>query len=75
MRCLSSRGWACGDPTVSNMVLLIDLDPQASLTCSLVRPDQWHEELAAAKTIRRWYHSLPFGGAPNLSSLSSLPRR
>ena len=36
-------------------VLLIDLDPQASLTFSLMSVDVWEERHAASTTIRNWY--------------------
>lgn len=43
---LASRGYR---------VLLIDLDPQASLTFSFVTIDQWNSELATDRTIKRWF--------------------
>ncbi len=36
-------------------VLLIDLDPQASLTFSFLNVDKWQQEYAAQKTIKNWY--------------------
>ena len=36
-------------------VLLIDLDPQASLTFSFLNVDFWQRNYAARKTIRNWY--------------------
>ena len=36
-------------------VLMIDLDPQASLTFSFVKPDDWKADLAANKTIKNWF--------------------
>ena len=36
-------------------ILLIDLDPQASLTFSLLSVDVWEEHYAANTTIRNWY--------------------
>ncbi len=36
-------------------VLLIDLDPQASLTFSLIGVEIWEERYAANQTIRNWY--------------------
>ena len=36
-------------------VLLIDLDPQASLTFSLFSVDLWQKSYAEHKTIRNWY--------------------
>lgn len=38
-------------------VLLLDLDPQASLTFSFVKPDYWANNLAKSGTIRKWYDS------------------
>lgn len=39
-------------------VLLIDLDPQTSLTFSFYDPDDWRERLRDARTVKRWYDSL-----------------
>ncbi|GAA5188239.1 AAA family ATPase [Rugosimonospora acidiphila] len=39
-------------------VLLIDLDPQASLTFSFYRPRYWEEELADGRTILQWFGSV-----------------
>jgi chromosome partitioning protein len=36
-------------------VLMIDLDPQASLTFSFVTPDYWKDELANERTIKSWF--------------------
>ena len=36
-------------------VLLIDLDPQASLTFSFIAPDRWDAEFAASRTIKAWF--------------------
>ena len=36
-------------------VLLIDLDPQASLTFSFLSVDTWAQDYAENKTIRNWY--------------------
>ena len=36
-------------------ILLIDLDPQASLTFSLMDVDVWEQRYAANTTIRNWY--------------------
>lgn len=38
-------------------VLLLDLDPQASLTFSFIPPEYWQEHLAKESTIKRWYDS------------------
>ena len=34
-------------------VLLIDLDPQASLTFSFIQPDDWESVLSESRTIKR----------------------
>ena len=34
-------------------VLLIDLDPQASLTFSFIRPEQWLDDFAETRTIKQ----------------------
>ena len=36
-------------------ILMIDLDPQASLTFSFVTPDFWKDNLADNKTIKNWF--------------------
>jgi chromosome partitioning protein len=38
-------------------VLLIDMDPQASLTFSFVKPEEWQEQLADNLTIKNWFDS------------------
>ncbi|WP_084265828.1 ParA family protein [Actinomadura macra] len=49
-------------------VLLLDLDPQASLTFSFVQPELWQRRLAPSKTIKKWYDS--FGGHESLDLAS-----
>jgi chromosome partitioning protein len=44
-------------------VLLIDLDPQASLTFSFYRAPDWERELADERTILQWFGSV-LGGRP-----------
>ncbi|WP_431930710.1 ParA family protein [Micromonospora sp. RP3T] len=39
-------------------VLLIDLDPQASLTFSFYPADEWEKDLAYEKTILQWFGSV-----------------
>lgn len=47
-------------------VLLIDLDPQASLTFSFITPEEWKDDYASSQTIKNWFTitssapSLPF---------------
>ncbi|MGE8534831.1 MAG: ParA family protein [Chryseobacterium sp.] len=36
-------------------VLMIDLDPQTSLTFSFIKPDQWSKDFAADVTIKNWF--------------------
>ncbi|HZO66593.1 MAG TPA: ParA family protein [Kribbellaceae bacterium] len=45
-------------------VLLIDLDPQSSLTFSFFDPDYWKDELRDKYTIKRWFDGLVGGGTP-----------
>lgn len=44
-------------------VLLVDLDPQASLTFSFYRPRYWENELADNSTILQWFGSVLGGGS------------
>ncbi|MBX6750085.1 MAG: AAA family ATPase [Micromonosporaceae bacterium] len=39
-------------------ILLIDLDPQASLTFSFYEPEVWEKSLAYERTIQQWFGSL-----------------
>ncbi len=59
--------------TRGQRVLLIDLDPQASLTFSLYSPTDWDEQLAANRTIKRWYETAGTGAAVRLADLLSTP--
>lgn len=36
-------------------ILAIDLDPQASLTFSFFKVDEWRRNYEASKTIKNWY--------------------
>ncbi len=54
-------------------VLLLDLDAQASLTFSFVRPDYWHDHLAESKTIKAWFDSFSSGSPISLDSLILQP--
>lgn len=56
-------------------VLLMDLDAQASLTFSLVRPDYWKGHLADGGTILEWYESFQTSRRVNLSSVVMTPKR
>jgi chromosome partitioning protein len=50
-------------------VLLIDLDPQASLTFSFVRPEDWEAKLADSRTIKRWFDTVAEGDEVDMNSL------
>ena len=54
-------------------ILLLDLDPQASLTFSLVKPDYWSRNLAKDGTIKRWYDSFSGQRALDLASIIISP--
>lgn len=57
-------------------VLLLDLDPQASLTFSFVKPDYWNDHLAADRTIKAWYDETQAGGhSVELASLIISPQQ
>ncbi len=43
-------------------VLLIDMDPQASLSFSFFRVDEWEEQLASEQTMLQWFQSYLRGG-------------
>jgi chromosome partitioning protein len=50
-------------------VLLIDLDPQASLTFSFIRPEDWETNLADERTIKRWFDTVGEGDEINMNDL------
>ncbi|MBB5871896.1 chromosome partitioning protein [Allocatelliglobosispora scoriae] len=57
-------------------VLLIDLDPQASLTFSFFTPEYWTKSLADKKTIKQWFDSYDTGPSPlTLNTLIAEPAR
>ena len=62
---LAWRGWR---------VLLLDLDSQASLTFSFIRPDEW-ESLEKDRTIKSWFDSFEDGKPIQLSSLVLAPKQ
>src|SRR6266581_2090672 len=56
-------------------VLLVDLDPQASLTFSFFRVEQWEEHLAQQRTILQWFESFIANGEPeSLDKYIVLPK-
>ncbi len=50
-------------------VLLIDLDPQASLTFSLIRPEDWESKLEETRTIKRWFDATIDGKNADMNDL------
>lgn len=57
-------------------VLMIDLDPQASLTFSFIPQDQWKDQYAEACTVKRWFDAfIDAEPAPPLSTLIVTPER
>jgi chromosome partitioning protein len=56
-------------------ILLVDLDAQASLTFSLISPDEWKKDYATAKTIKSWFDSIEHGKKLPLKSIIQHPAR
>lgn len=57
-------------------ILLIDLDPQTSLTFSFYSPEHWAKHLADDRTIRQWYDTADVRpGTVHLVDLVSTPER
>jgi chromosome partitioning protein len=56
-------------------ILLIDLDAQASLTFSLITPDEWKKDYAPAKTVKSWFDSFERGKPIALKSIVQHPAR
>lgn len=57
-----------------NKVLMIDLDPQSSLTFSFVTPDDWKTALSEKRTIKNWFVEEE-KDAPEFRSLIVAPQR
>jgi chromosome partitioning protein len=56
-------------------ILLVDLDAQASLTFSLISPDDWRDNYASGKTIKSWFDSFEQGKSLPLRSIVHSPQR
>ncbi len=56
-------------------ILLVDLDAQASLTFSLISPDEWNKDYAPSKTIKSWFDSFEHGKPLPLKSIVQHPPR
>ena len=55
-------------------VLMIDLDPQASLTFSFIKPEEWKKTFSASKTIKYWFDSFSDGSPADLNDLIFSPK-
>ena len=56
-------------------VLCIDMDAQASLTFSVIRPDEWQKDFEKGKTIKAWFDSFENNAPISLASLIFQPPR
>ena len=56
-------------------ILLVDLDAQASLTFSFVRPDEWNRRFEPDKTIKAWFDAFENGKQIPLENLIETPAR
>ena len=56
-------------------ILLIDLDPQASLTFSFITPQEWLAEFSESKTIKDWFESFEDKTSLNLKELIFTPKK
>lgn len=56
-------------------ILLLDLDAQASLTFSLITPDEWHDNYATDSTIKNWFDSFEKGSPISLKGIVHTPKR
>jgi len=56
-------------------VLMLDLDPQASLTFSFISPEEWSKSFADSSTIKQWFDTFEFSHSISISSLIHAPKR
>lgn len=54
-------------------VLIIDLDPQASLTFSFIKPEEWQDDFSDSKTIKNWFDSFSDSSSVDLNDLIFTP--
>lgn len=54
-------------------VLMVDLDPQASLTFSFIEPEWWRKEIAVGKTIKNWFSTKKRERCKNFNQLILSP--
>lgn len=58
-----------------NKVLLMDMDAQASLSFSFIKPQIWESKYADSQTIKQWFESLQNNNPLPLQSLIIKPQR
>jgi chromosome partitioning protein len=56
-------------------VLMIDLDPQASLTFSFITPDEWEKDFEEEKTIKAWFDAFAASESFDLEDLVFTPAK
>jgi chromosome partitioning protein len=56
-------------------VLMLDLDPQTSLTFSFIRPSDWEKSFSENRTIKAWLEAYDTPKPLDLSSLIYSPKR
>jgi len=54
-------------------ILLIDLDPQASLTFSFIGPEEWESDFAKTRTIKTWFDAISKGETFEMKDLIFSP--
>lgn len=55
-------------------VLLVDVDPQTSLTFSFIKPEEWKETIEPSKTIKTWHEAYGSTRQIPLHSVAFSPR-
>ncbi len=66
---------AAGLASKNYNILLIDLDPQASLTFSFITPEQWETDFSKAKTIKSWFDTISKGEQFDLKDIIFRPQK
>jgi chromosome partitioning protein len=54
---------ACELARRGRKVLLLDLDPQTSLTFSFISPEEWRRDFSASRNVKAWFKKA-FGSSP-----------
>ncbi|MEW5724830.1 MAG: ParA family protein, partial [Thermodesulfobacteriota bacterium] len=55
-------------------ILLIDLDPQSSLTFSFIKPEEWKSDFEKKRTIKQWYEAFEEDNQLGLSDFIFSPQ-